>query len=897
MSQTLDLALSYAQEGHRVIPLWSVTENGTCCCPKGPDCQSPGKHPHGRLVPTGLKEASDDEERLRGWWRQAPDANVALLTGERFFVIDVDCHGGRDGRAVLDAIVAPHGALPRTARALTGGGGEHLFFALDPDVGARVRNQQGILVSGARHHGVDVRGAEGYVVAAPSVHASGRRYEWAVELHELAAPPPWLLALVAGGGGEVVDRPLPKLALPPKVDQKVDHGSPLFGPPSAAPAVVAAPAADPIVHPGVDVALVRSALDAIPPNEDRTSWIEMVSMPLHDAFHGSPEGFALWLEWCRRGEGMTTPNGHPAFGGESECRRIWKSFSTRRRNPKGIATLWAHARRHGWTPPDGAQIAGAPPAAAGGPPLFGASAEDETPWPVVPEQIWQPGPQPILDLARAFPGRTAWIAEYVGEIARLQQVDPAFPALLLMGMVAGACGRVYRAKIDEMAWGEPMALWIICAMGSGTGKSPILRPLVRPFHAFEASIDAAQRDEFAAWDAELDVARIAVAQAQFDAKKRARKGIESPIVREELSRAVAEARQRMSTVEAARPQSKKILASSLTTPALVEFLERHQERCLIVDPEGSVFQYALGGRTNLEKDIDPWLKSYGSEPIRQNRVGDRRDGPLERNVRAPTLSMALCTQTGALEMFNDQYASDRGFIARFLCATFDSHLPEVALLIGEVPNHLQERWDATVKMLLSKPVPVDPHVILLGGECRTAFDDHLTQWLDKAKLDPKADKQDNMGYQSPISAKIRSMLIRISALLHVLEDPETADERPMEITTMRAVIDVWFPYVFAMIRRSNIVLREDPALRIADRIANYIWREGCTEFSRTSVRRALSNSNISRADDLNPALSMLTDAGWIRPVTKVVFRGSHTIPAGNRYLVHPHFRDHFDPRI
>ena len=63
-----------------------------------------------------------------------------------------------------------------TAIARTGGGGFHFLFGKDEEI--HDPNQQGLLVDGERIHGIDVRGEGGYIVAPPSVHASGKRYEW-----------------------------------------------------------------------------------------------------------------------------------------------------------------------------------------------------------------------------------------------------------------------------------------------------------------------------------------------------------------------------------------------------------------------------------------------------------------------------------------------------------------------------------------------------------------------------------------------------------------------------------------------------------------------------------------------------------------------------------------------
>ena len=60
------------------------------------------------------------------WWRRWPDANLALATGRRFDVLDLDGEQGVEAlRAVLSIAPAEHpGPVART-----GGGGWHLLYA------------------------------------------------------------------------------------------------------------------------------------------------------------------------------------------------------------------------------------------------------------------------------------------------------------------------------------------------------------------------------------------------------------------------------------------------------------------------------------------------------------------------------------------------------------------------------------------------------------------------------------------------------------------------------------------------------------------------------------------------------------------------------------------------
>jgi hypothetical protein len=153
-------ALGYARERMPVLPLHTPAGKGVCSCGHA-DCERVGKHPrwHPRLITAGLHHSSTDPQRIDAWWSTWPQANVGIRTGVVCDVCDIDSPAGL--AAVQDLLGEQ---LPTV---LTGSGGLHLYVAAT-GAGNRTRLLQG----------VDWRGAGGYVVAPPSLHASGERYRW-----------------------------------------------------------------------------------------------------------------------------------------------------------------------------------------------------------------------------------------------------------------------------------------------------------------------------------------------------------------------------------------------------------------------------------------------------------------------------------------------------------------------------------------------------------------------------------------------------------------------------------------------------------------------------------------------------------------------------------------------
>lgn len=186
MSPALELspmghaALGLASRGFRVFPVWELVD-GVCACHRGAKCDRPGKHPRTKR---GLWEGTTDAGRLTSWWLEWPEANVGIRTGVDLFVVDLD---GEQGQATWARLCREWALEVDTLRAFTGGGGLHLFFR---GVGKTTVGQLG--------KGVDTRGEGGYIVAPPSLHASGRRYRWDDEGTPEIADAPAVVVEAAG---------------------------------------------------------------------------------------------------------------------------------------------------------------------------------------------------------------------------------------------------------------------------------------------------------------------------------------------------------------------------------------------------------------------------------------------------------------------------------------------------------------------------------------------------------------------------------------------------------------------------------------------------------------------------------------------------------------------------
>ena len=156
MSTLKEWALYYADMGLAVFPL----------IPKD-------KRP---ATENGCKAATTNKQKISDWWDKHPDSNIGIATGSIsgglvVIDLDVDENKGINGYEVLKEWQQENGELPESWQSITGRGGYHLFFR---DFAVN-HNRVGL------YDGIDIRGEGGYIVAPPSIHPNGRRYEWEQE--------------------------------------------------------------------------------------------------------------------------------------------------------------------------------------------------------------------------------------------------------------------------------------------------------------------------------------------------------------------------------------------------------------------------------------------------------------------------------------------------------------------------------------------------------------------------------------------------------------------------------------------------------------------------------------------------------------------------------------------
>jgi hypothetical protein len=159
----------------------SVEQGRACSCDRV-GCPAPGAHP---ASPTWQMQATVDTDIIGTWWETRPEANVMLVTGRVFDVLDVPAAAGESALARMEAAGAAIGPVASL------GQDRMLFFVVtrgspaDEDEwwSCGLDSEPESVTPGLRWHCRD-----SYVLAPPSAYGPGLTARWLRSPREHALP-------------------------------------------------------------------------------------------------------------------------------------------------------------------------------------------------------------------------------------------------------------------------------------------------------------------------------------------------------------------------------------------------------------------------------------------------------------------------------------------------------------------------------------------------------------------------------------------------------------------------------------------------------------------------------------------------------------------------------------
>jgi len=195
--QVLQAATAYVKKGLPVFPVHKPTDSGCSCRRK--KCDAVGKHP---AIPGesggGLHHATLEAQQVKAWFGDGGPRkgyNIGIACGTTGYIcLDVDPKNG--GTESFQELVNDYDILPDTWTEETGedkNGNRGLHYWFTVPQGTTLLSRKPL----PQYPGIDLLSSGSYAIVAPSLHASGVRYDNITDLTDVTEVPEWLADMTA----------------------------------------------------------------------------------------------------------------------------------------------------------------------------------------------------------------------------------------------------------------------------------------------------------------------------------------------------------------------------------------------------------------------------------------------------------------------------------------------------------------------------------------------------------------------------------------------------------------------------------------------------------------------------------------------------------------------------
>jgi replicative DNA helicase len=472
----------------------------------------------------------------------------------------------------------------------------------------------------------------------------------------------------------------------------------------------------------------------------------------------------------------------------------------------------------------------------------------------------------------AFPVEVlpSWLGEYVAAVATATQTPLDLAGMLALAVLATVAAGAVEVEARS-GWREPLCLFVAVGMDAGSRKSSVFTALTRPVADFERDQAAAVLPSITETATLRRIAEQVAASAEAAASK-----APADLQEERQAEAIARAAEAANLIV---PPLPRWLVDDATPEALAGLLATYG-RIALLSPEGDVFDQ-MAGRYNptAGPNLGVYLKGHAGDLLKV----DRRGRPPEY-IERPCLTIGLTVQPEVLRGL----AGRPGFGGRGLLARFLYSLP--ASLVGRrqpgappVPPAVADRYTLELQTLaasLTTPASDNPTVLTLdpqAGELLLGFERDLEPRL-------AADRGD-LAHLAGWAAKLAGATCRLAALLHLARHLRDGWTRPIGADTFAAATRL-AGYLVEHARAVFDLMGTDPRVEDARWLLDWISRTDQVQFSRRDAHQA-ARGRFRKAADLEPALALLEEHGWLRRVDADPTGPKGGRPASPRFLVNP----------
>ncbi|MEX0285097.1 MAG: YfjI family protein [Paracoccaceae bacterium] len=480
-------------------------------------------------------------------------------------------------------------------------------------------------------------------------------------------------------------------------------------------------------------------------------------------------------------------------------------------------------------------------------------------WPEPDMTIGNPvrPPAPVMsdeDFAFVFGPWAGWIKD----AAETKNAPTDYVAASLLATASAAIGNS-RWAVPWEGWKEPPVLWAMLVGDPSAGKSPALDAVIDPVREIERAFSEDYRRKRDEWEAENELANLALAQWKQDAKSALADGESAPAKPDE-------------TDAGEPPVRERICITDITTEKVADLLSRTWRGLLLARDELSGWLSSMD-RYNGGGDRPFWLETYGG----RSHSTDRKNSPDPIVVDHLSVAIVGGTQPDKLSALLVK-CDDDGLLARFM-TVFPDPVP-----LCRPSRVLDEgRMAEAIRQLRSLPPASDengnrrPFYVYFTEEAADTlqeFREHCRTW-----------EADATGLFKSHIGKMPGLVVRVANVLAHLDwatDPQGAYVANLDETHVGRACHFVGEYLRHHAFRAYGVANVPQEVRAAKAIAQIIQTEQPRSFKVRDIQKR-GRTGLSTASEIKAALGVLLDADWLREN-----RGKSGGRPACTYMVNPH---------
>ncbi|MCB1114174.1 MAG: DUF3987 domain-containing protein [Chlamydiia bacterium] len=352
------------------------------------------------------------------------------------------------------------------------------------------------------------------------------------------------------------------------------------------------------------------------------------------------------------------------------------------------------------------------------------------------------------------------LSDFVKEVARSTETPIEMATLLALSTIATVSMKNFIVHIHD-SYQEPLALWTMTILPSGSRKSNVFNLITKPFIDLENEKISEHVKQFGNHDSKIKTLETKINLIRQKAAKASTQ--ETYEIHQQKIEQLE-----LDIKEMSRPL--QMWTSDITPERLGTLMAQNNGAMSILSDEGNIFDIMAGLYSRGKSNIDIFLKGFSGGSVRIDR-GNKS----QANITEALISIGITVQPSVINnLCKNEILKGKGLLSRFLYSYPISNIGFRTNKEGPVDKLLQETFNNSIKKLLEFKVLKEKNKHMLTIET-----DAYEKWIENSQSIERRIHPE-IGHLTAIpdwASKLSGQIIRIAAILHVYEH---AYDKPWE---------------------------------------------------------------------------------------------------------------------